>query len=156
MSAEVGDDAGVHIALLVGEGGGEADEGLASLGLGRAGHEIQLPAGAGDVPGAGALRGHLPVQVHGDAVVDGHHVVDGADELRGVHIFEGAHRQARVPIHPLIKLLGAEGHAEHALVPVHVVPGVGQLPGGVQVVVGVGAELGVHAEVLEVGVLQTG
>ena len=138
--------------MLIGKRGREADEGLAAPGLGRAGHEVELPAGAGDVPGAGALGGHLAVEVHGDTVVDGHHVVDGPDELRRVHVLEGADGEARVPVHPLIELFRAEGHAEHALVPVHIIFGVGQLPGGVQVVVGVGTELGVHTEVLQVGV----
>ena len=69
-------DAGHHLPLLVGKRGRQTDEGLAALGHGGALQEVQLAAGAADLPGAGALGAYLAVQVHGDAVVDGHKVVD--------------------------------------------------------------------------------
>ena len=55
VSAHLGQDAGVELALLVHEGGGQTQETPSAPGHGGAGDKVQLAAGAADLPGAGAL-----------------------------------------------------------------------------------------------------
>ena len=112
------------------------------------------PAGAGDLARAAALGADLPVQVDLHAVVDGDHVVDAADDAHVVDVGERRDDDRGVVVHPLVELLRAKDHAGHALPAVQVQGLVRQLAGLVQLVVGVPAELGVHAQVLEVRLRQ--
>ena len=147
---EGGDDAAAEGAVLVPVGGAHADERLAAPAHGRAGEIVQLPAGAGDVPGAGALRANLAVQVHGNAAVDGNHMVDLGDGLRVVDILQRAGNHAGVVPHPVIQRLGAQGDAEHPLVPEEALAAVGELARLVELEIRVGAQLRVHPQVLQV------
>ena len=55
LAVEVRHDVAAAHAVLADAGGCDADEGLAALALGCAGEEVNLSAGAGDVPESGAL-----------------------------------------------------------------------------------------------------
>ncbi len=150
VPGEVGHNSGPADAALVHEGRDHADEGLPAPGHGGPGEVVQLAPRAADVPQSGAFRTGLPVEVYGDAAVDGDHVVQLGDGLRGVDVLQGGHGDRGILVHPVVEGLGAEDDARHALVPVDGLPGIGQLSGLVQLIVGVAAELRVHPQVLQV------
>ena len=143
-------------AVFVDAGGGQADEGLAALAHRRAGEEVHLPAGAGDVPEAGALAAYLAVEVDGDAAVQGDEIIHARNHLRVVHVGYGQGDDARVLVQPVVELARAGGEAEDALAGEDGLALVGELAGLVEVEEAVGAELGVHAQVLEVALRQDG
>ena len=75
-----------------------ADKALAALGQVRAQHEVQLPACAADVLGAGGFGVDLAEQVHIHRVVDGHKVIQLGDGARVVGIVHRAAHAFRVVV----------------------------------------------------------
>ena len=154
LAVEVGEDAGAAPAFFVHVGGVHADKGLAAAGHGGAGQVVQLAAGPADVAEAGALGVDLSVEVDGDAVVDRDHLVLAGDDLGGVHIFQGLDDDAGVAVHPVIEGLGSENDAGDALAGAEGLAFVGEFARLVELIVGVPAELSVHAEVFYIGLCQ--
>lgn len=129
---------------------------LPPLDMACAGEEVHLAAGAGDVAETGALGVYLAVEVDGDAAVEGDEVVHGPDDGGVVDVGYGQRDDAGVLVQPVVKRLGAGREAEHALAGEDVLALVCELAGLVEVQETVGAELGMHAEVLEVALRDDG
>ena len=143
-------DAGHHLPLLVGKRGRQTDEGLAALGHGGALQEVQLAAGAADLPGAGALGAYLAVQVHGDAVVDGHKVVLLAHVGGVVAVADGVCDHAGVFPDPVVQVRRANGETEDALVAIQPLVGIGDLAGLVHIQIAVTQHLRMDAQTLQI------
>ena len=143
-------------ACLVHKGGGHADERRAALRGDHARQEVELAAGAADLAHARRLGVDLAVEIDGDAVADGDHVVVFCDHGGVVDEAQRLDDDAGVLVDPVVELLRAEDHARHALVPLEGLAPVRELAGLEQAVVGVAAELGVHAQILHVGLGQHG
>ena len=145
---EVGQDIAVPVSFPVRVGGRQAEEGLAAVGFRSPQKEVQLAAGAADLPEACALGGYLAEDVDGEAFVDGNHIVDATDNRRVVDKLQRAESKPRILVQPVIELPGAEGKACHTLSGQHLLVPVGELPCLVQGDIGIGAELGVHPQIL--------
>ena len=144
----MGDDIGMADSLPVHKSGRHADKGLAASGHGGPCHIVQLASRAGDLSQAHALRTDLAVEVHGNTGIDGDHVVDPGNGLRIVDIFQRLYDHAGISVHPVVKAFGAENKACDPLSPLEGLSGIGQLAGLVKLIVGVAAELRMHAQVL--------
>ena len=115
------------------------------------GHEVQLAAGAADLPQPRGLRADLPVEVHGEAAVDGDEIRKLADHRRVVDVAHGRGEDRNVVIEEIIELAGAVADAEDALAAVELLAPVGDLPGPIERQVAVAHQLRVHAQILQVG-----
>ena len=147
---ELGKDAGMNLARFVGEGRMHGEKGPAMLGLQGAGDEVQLAAGAGDLPRAGGFAAHLAVEIHGDAAVDGHKIIQLPDGLGAVHI---AHRRGEdflVVIQKVIELPGAVADRENSLAGIKFFVSVGDFSRPIEVEITVAHEFGVHAQIFDV------
>ena len=147
IALEMGDDIGMAFALLVNEEGVHADKGFAAPCHGGPGHIIQLAAGTADLAQAHAFRADLSVQVDGNAAVDGDHIIELGDGGRIVDKFQRLDDDARIHIDPVVELFGAEDNAGHSLAPLKGLAFIGQLAGLIQFIIGVPAELRMHAQV---------
>ena len=108
------------------------------------------------MPQSGAFRADLSVEVHGDAVVDGDHIVQLRDGLRRVYIFQRLHHKAGILVRPIIEGLRAKHDPRDALAPLDGLSPVRQLSCLVQLIIGVTAQLRVHAQVPDVRLRQPG
>ena len=147
-----GHDAGLQLAgLLVGHGGGAADEALAALGEVGAQDEVQLAAGAGDLAVTGGFGVDLAVEVQVHAVVDGNVVVQGGN---GADVVGVVHRHGHalgVVVQEVVHLLGAGAESEGLAVLVDVLAFAGDDAGLGDVHESVHEHFRVHADVLQVG-----
>ena len=159
LAAGVGDDvaggqqrvdAGLDVALLIREGGGQADKRLAAAGQCRALQEVQLTAGAADLADAGAFGADLTVQIHGNAVVDGNEVVLLAHVGGVVAVADGVRDHAGVLPDPVVQVGRADGKTEDALVAVELLLVVGDLARLVHIEIAVAQHLRMDAQVAQV------
>ena len=101
------DAAFVLAGLFVKEGGGQADEALATLGKIGTQHKVQLAACTGNGTGAAAFGVHLAIQVNVNGVVDGDKVIQAADHPHIVGVINGYRHTLRIVIQVVVHLLGA-------------------------------------------------
>ena len=101
------DAAFVLAGLFVKEGGGQADEALATLGKIGTQHKVQLAACTGNGTGAAAFGVHLAIQVNVNGVVDGDKVIQAADHPHIVGVINGCRHTLRIVIQVVVHLLGA-------------------------------------------------
>ena len=110
-------DVGAADAVGVEVHGGHGQEGLAVGGHVGARHEVQLAAGAADLPRPDRFGADLAVQVDGNAAVDGDEVVELADRLGSVDVVHGRRQNPLIIMEELVQLLRAQADGKHALSP---------------------------------------
>src|SRR5262245_29027536 len=132
-------------ALVVGRR--EAHERLPALrGVGAA-HELELPAGAGEVAIARRLRRRLSLQVDLGRVVDRDDLLVLHDVLGQVRVVDGPGLHVGVAVDEGVLAAGAGREREHDLVAIERLPGTGYEAGFHEVDHAVDQHLGVDAEV---------
>src|SRR4030095_11134392 len=98
--------------------GGEAEERLAALRSVSAADELELTAGAGQVPVPRGLRGDLPLEVDLGRVVDRDDPVVLHDVVGEVRVVDGVGAGLRVAVDEVVLAAGAEREGEDDLVAV--------------------------------------
>ena len=83
-------------------------------------------------------------------------VVEPGDGLRIVYEFQRLYDDARIHVHPVIELFGSEDDPGDPLSPLEGLALIGQLAGLPELIIGVAAQLRMHAQVLQVGLAEHG
>ena len=142
-------DARAHRPVALRIGRGQTDQALAALRVRGGRDEVQLPAGAGDLPRAGGLGGDLPVKVDLDGVVQADHVVVARDDIGVVGVVHRGEQTVGVAVEEVVELFRAHGKGIDDL------PGVGGLVFSADAArlrhrhVSVAQHFGMHAQILQ-------
>ena len=147
-----GDDVALALAILGHAGGVDADEALAALRAVGPLEEIHLPADAGELAGAGALRVFLPHQVKLHAAVDADDIAQARNALDRVNVVQVAGMEnIRLGVEPVVERLRAHGEVPRRAASVQLLAGIRQLAGLVELKERIADRTGVAAEVLLIG-----
>ena len=147
------DNAALALAFLL-VGGGQAKERLAPLGRVGPAHELELAAGAGEMPVAIGFGSCLALEVDLGGGVDRDDVVVLHDHVRHVGV---VHRQAEhvvVAVEGVVECVRAEREGEHDLARIEALARAGDRAGLVKLDDPIGEHLGVDADVLDAAFLE--
>ena len=151
IAAEARQHARMENSGLVAEGAAHAQKCLAAAGQRRSGHKIELAAGAAYLARSRTLGCYLPVEVGIQAAVYRDHAVVFRDDIRVVDVAERHGHEAGVVVYPVVQLFAADSEPVHTLAGVQRLAAVRELTGAEHREIPVGAQLRVHAEIVQVG-----
>ena len=144
------DAAFVLAGLFVKEGGGQADEALATLGKIGTQHKVQLAACTGNGTGAAAFGVHLAIQVNVNGVVDGDKVIQAADHPHIVGVINGCRHTLRIVIQVVVHLLGAGTERIDLAAVVNVLTAAGNAASLCHIYKRIHIHLGMYAQIFQI------